>query len=241
MPHAQIPHNAAMQLLIPKLYRINLTMVNAYVYGDPQKYTLIDTGTPGSFEKIRTQLERVGFALSGLERVLITHAHPDHFGGLSELLAHCDVPVYAHPLEAAAIRGEKMWDLPDPATLSWLGRTIQQSSVRNQKIPPARVDHLLAGGDTLGDFKVIDLPGHAPGQIGLWLEGPRLLIGGDVMAHFLPWLTAPPPMFTPNLTTARASIRKVAEMGISSLVLGHGAPLIGNAGPAVQKLALSLK
>ncbi len=229
-----------MQLLIPKLYLINLMMVNVYVYGDPQHYTLIDTGVPGSFAKIKTQLERSGFALSGLERVLITHAHPDHFGGLSELLAQCDVPVYAHALEAGAIRGEKMWDLPDPATLSWLGRTIQQSSVRNQKITPARVDHLLAGGDTLGDLTVIDLPGHAPGQIGFWLEGPRLLIGGDVMAHFFPWLSAPPTMFTPNLANARASIRKVAEMGIRSLAVGHGAPLLGNAGPAVQKLALSL-
>ena len=245
MPPRAMLYPEAMKVLARDVYWLNLGVVNAYVLGNPTAFTLVDTGVPGSLPKIEKQLEGAGFSLSKLTNIVITHAHPDHFGSLAALLERKTVPVWASALEAAAIEGKAPLPSGDPSSLNALGRFMQSQSQKAGPPQSAKVDHILEHAQNLSELlpglSAVWFPGHTPGQMGLWLERERLLIGADATNHFLPWLGFPPAAFTSSAPDAKATIRKMADMDVQKLALGHGAPLMSQAYLALEVLAKKLK
>ena len=94
-----------------------------------------------------------------LAAIWLTHAHIDHIGGIAGLKRHFDVPVYMHPL--------------DDAGLHTRGRRGRDVSAAFEE--PALPDRVLAEGDTLSvgtlSFRVMHLPGHAPGHVAFFGNG----------------------------------------------------------------------
>ena len=94
------------------------------------------------------------------------------------------------------------------------------------------VDGTVREGDVLAGFEVIDLPGHAPGLIGLWRERDRVALVSDCFymtdMHGKP---QPPsvPLDAYNLDTAHAkrSIAKLAALRPAVVCPGHLGPLTG--------------
>ncbi|HET8842488.1 MAG TPA: MBL fold metallo-hydrolase [Ktedonobacteraceae bacterium] len=211
--------------------------------------TLIDTSIPGAFPRIEKDLKRSGYALSQIKRILLTHAHWDHYGNLAALKEATGAQVYAHfRYESAVIRGEKRPLHPPYSQLGFFDRLVSkawvQPKLRHTVAVP--VDYELKEGDRLDEvlsgLEVVDLPGHSPGQCGFWLAEKGLLFGGDVMMRapsgrfVLPMVAA-----TPDLPLAKRSILKVAEMNVRTLCPGHGKPLVGEAGHAVSTFARTLR
>jgi glyoxylase-like metal-dependent hydrolase (beta-lactamase superfamily II) len=106
------------------------------------------------------------------------------------------------------------------------------------------VDVEVTAGQWLPDLypqaQVIHLPGHSVGQCGLWLPRERLLFGGDVLLHY-PWgLGLPLRLFSHDWAAAQAALGVVAHLEVHHLLVGHGRPLLGQAGQVVHKLWRSL-
>ena len=94
------------------------------------------------------------------QAVVLTHSHCDHVAGLDQLRArHPEVPVYAHEAE----RG--FCSTPELNLSSFIGAPVSVGE-------PTR---WLRGGETLElgglTFRVLHLPGHSPGGIGLVHDG----------------------------------------------------------------------
>lgn len=69
------------------------TPVNAYIVEGRAGTVVVDaTLTISDGRALRASLEKLDKPLLG---VVITHAHPDHYGGLVELVRNLDVPVFA--------------------------------------------------------------------------------------------------------------------------------------------------
>ena len=236
-----------MKQLAENLYAINTGKVNVYLHKAADGLTLIDTGVAGVRAGLERQLQGSGFAMSDIKRILITHAHVDHVGGLAELQAATDASAWAHRLDAPIVRGESPVPLPNSQDVSRQDKLIGAliSSFVGSEQLPARVDRELEQGEFLDEvhpgLELVHLPGHSPGQIGFWFKQERVLIGGDVMMHLTPWLTRPLGAYTPDMAAANRSILKVAELRVKTLGLGHGAPLVGNAERAINKLADKLR
>ena len=64
---------------------------------------LVDAGFRGSAGLITQGLEALGLSPDRIGRIVVTHAHPDHSGGLAELVAGRDIGVAAHRLEADGV------------------------------------------------------------------------------------------------------------------------------------------
>ena len=69
------------------------------------KVLLVDAGLRGSGSTITRGLRAAGLSPDRIGRVVVTHAHPDHSGGLGELTEGRKIAVAAHPLEADIIDG----------------------------------------------------------------------------------------------------------------------------------------
>jgi len=225
-----------------------LRLGRVYVIEAADGLTLIDTSTPGSFPQIEKDLLSSGHELSKIKRILLTHAHWDHYGSLAALSEATGARVYAHHrYESAVIRGEKTPLHPSYAQLRGFDRVVSATWVRphlRHKVA-VQVDYELKEGDQLDEvlpgLVVVDVPGHSPGQCGFWHAEKGLFIGGDVMMRtpsgrfVLPMVAA-----TPDLEQAKRSIQKVAEMNVTTLCLGHGKPLVSDAAVAIRAFANKL-
>lgn len=220
--------------------------LNTYLIDTSEGLLLVDAAlNAGQMDTVLASVQKLGYTPNDLKHIFITHAHPDHIGGLYYLQQKLPptVRTYAHRREAMVLRGEAPYTNAKPSDLGLMGRfalTFMSQMKRPAHI--CRVDQEVKEGDKIaGMLEVVELPGHAYGQCGLWLADQGLLIGGDVMMHF-PWgLTSPIAPATPDMPAARDSIRKVAKMNVKSLALGHGKVMTQDTAAKIQQFANKLK
>ncbi|SEP78423.1 MBL fold metallo-hydrolase [Natrinema salaciae] len=171
---------------------------------------LIDTGPRGSLDGLRTHLRSLGYELTDLWLVILTHHDGDHAGGLAELLERVDAAVATHREEAPYVSGER-----------------EPIKGDGDRYPPVHVDIELADGvrfPTLaGPMTVVATPGHAPGHVSLYLPDGKLLIAGDALvADGDAPLDGPKPRFTPEMDRALESVGTLAALAVDHTVCYHG-------------------
>jgi glyoxylase-like metal-dependent hydrolase (beta-lactamase superfamily II) len=189
-----------------------------------RRVTLVDAGARGSAGRILQVLRRLGRSADDIERIIVTHAHPDHAGGLAALRRVTAARTAAHALAASTLRG----DLAARAGRPVFGRQVHVSRLL---CPPAPIDRELHDREVLpvlGGLQVLHLPGHTPGHIGLYLPTARLLIAGDAMQIHSGRLTGPSAVFTEDMARARASLAALASLDIDVLALSHFPPRRGD-------------
>jgi glyoxylase-like metal-dependent hydrolase (beta-lactamase superfamily II)/predicted ester cyclase len=196
--------------------------------GEEGGVTLYDAGA-------RTMTRAVagaGAKLGGITRVVLGHGHTDHRGVAPAL----GVPVLCHPDEVQDAEGSGGWRYW-PADLAGLPPVTKQVQKVLHRYAwdggPVQIAGTVSEGDEIAGFKVIDLPGHAPGLIGLWRESDRLALVSDcfyTLDMFGRNCAAKLPDDTYNYDTeqARASIRKLAEMEPAAAWPGHAKPVTGD-------------
>ena len=138
-------------------------LVNAYLVETGDGIVAVDgTLTVSDGRALREQLESLGKPLLA---VLVTHAHPDHYGGIVELVADDDVPVVATVGVDAVIRRD------DAAKEEILRPVFGDEWPRELSFPSRTVSdgELLELGGV--SFTVLDLgPGESPHD-SIWFLG----------------------------------------------------------------------
>lgn len=180
--------------------------INVYVIGD----VLIDAGTRLDRGRIVKQV-----ADRAISAHALTHAHPDHYGASHAVCEQLGLPLWCGAADVEAVESGTM---VGPG-----GRTIPGPAAH----PVARA---LGEGDEIAGFAVLDTPGHSPGHVSYWRESDRVLLCGDVMWGFNPFLLRGPirepfGIVTPDRRLNRASARRIAALEPSLVCFGHGPPL----------------
>lgn len=187
--------------------------INVYLMGD----VLLDAGPRHAARRILTQLTGRPVTAHAL-----THAHPDHQGSSRAICTALKIPLWCPKDDADAMEsGDYSKTLP----VNW-NTNLQH---RFWTGPPHPVAKRLCEGDTVGDFTVIDAPGHSPGQVAYWRESDRVLILGAVvngmnLITMRPGLHEPPKLFTVDPLRNRESACKLAVLKPEIICFGHGIP-----------------
>lgn len=195
-----------------------------------------DPGTDGvlMFDAGARTMTRAAHAaaaqLGGLTRIVLGHGHTDHRGTAPSF----DVPIFCHPdevVDAEGSGGFRYWD-PELRSLGWRRHLHKQLHRRAWDGGPVKIAGTVTEGDDVAGFRVVHLPGHAPGLIGLYRESDGLALTTDCFYTLDDWGrdTDPHvPMSTYNFDTeqARASIRKLAALEPAICWPGHANPVSG--------------
>ncbi len=198
--------------------------------------TLVDTGLPGQQDAIASALAEASVGVPDLRRIILTHQDIDHVGSLHDLVQTSSARVLAHAIEIPFIDGTT---LPRFATPEVLAQRPELRAVA-EHFQPTPVDEPLQDGtrlDLAGGVRVIFTPGHTPGHICLYLERSKTLITGDALTASEGRLQGPNEGATPDLPTARQSVRKLAELDVQTIVCYHGGVVREDANGQLRRVA----
>ncbi len=210
---------------------------NVYLIEDEGGVTLFDAGARTMVRAVA----RAGAKLGGIRRIVLGHGHTDHRGVAPAL----GVPVLCHPEEVQDAEGSggfRYW----PQGLVGLPTPLRQVHRLMHRYAwdagPVKISGTVSEGDEVAGFRVVDLPGHAPGQIGLWRESDRLALSSDCFYTLDMWGRSCSPHLpeaTYNFDTdqARASMRKLAALEPAAAWPGHAKPVTGDVRSQLERAA----
>src|SRR3954449_2068627 len=209
--------------------------MNVYFVRDGDGVLLFDAGIEAMTKAVAVHGARLG----GITRVVLGHGHPDHRGVAPGL----GLPTFCHPAERADAEGDGgrsyfRLDQLDP----W-GRALLGPLLEVWDGGPVAIAGTVEEDDEIAGFRVVHLPGHAPGLIGLWRERDRLALVSDAFYTLDPQTglhgapRVPHRAFNQDTEQARASIRKVAALEPASAWAGHADPLTGDVRAQLERAA----
>jgi glyoxylase-like metal-dependent hydrolase (beta-lactamase superfamily II) len=230
------------RITIPTPYAVG--PVNAYLI-EGSSLTLVDCGinTDEGREAFLAGLARAGHRPSDIERILITHAHPDHYGLAYLLQDESDATVFFPEREIARVRDRQM--------LFEVGRLLMEAGmplellfkmdqVRKKDPTRPKMKHdevvLVHDGDRFSftdgiELVALHMPGHTGGHMVYLDEADRVLFAGD---QLLPDVS-PNPLLEPSLDEPgerRRSLREYLDslermdaMDLALAYPGHGDPV----------------
>lgn len=188
------------QEIIPNLYSIPVPLpnnplkeLNAYLVKGPDRSLLIDTGfrLPECREALESGLAETGVDRSTLD-VLVTHIHTDHTGLSAEMagpgrkiyIGELDYPFTARAFEEAFWRQMDRRFLKEGFPLAEIQAVSKTNPARvlgPQLDLPLYTSVKDGAVFQIGDYRleVLSVPGHAPGQLCLWMETQGILFTGD--------------------------------------------------------------
>jgi len=206
-------------------------LINTFVLVDDDgQTTLVDAGLKRASKAILAGLEHIGVAPSDVTRIIATHAHPDHVGGLAALRGRTGAAVAVHEREADYVR-EGKGPVLDRSTLG--GRLIR----RNRGSAPTPVDEQLVDGqrlDVAGGLRVLHTPGHSPGHISLLHEPSRVLITGDAIWNMRGRMTWSVPMLCTDAALSRRTAEVLGDVEYEVAAFTHGPEIRDGAREAVR-------
>ncbi len=244
-----------------RIYRISCQafpglVAHTYLLLGAGPVTLVDTGsgfgdsTPHireGFESIRRDFGE-SVALRDVQRILITHGHMDHFGGLAQLAEPITAEVGIHELDKwvlvsyeervlVATKGMQFYLQQSGVPAERRDQLLTMYAEGKQHVRSVRADLTLYDGQEFDGLKFIHTPGHCPGQVCIQIGD--VLLSAD---HVLPKTT---PHQNPESITAWTGLGHYLEAlvkigkvdGVRLALGGHETP-IENFYPRIEEIRI---
>ena len=202
-----------------KIQRIKCGNGNCYIIEENGNAVLVDTARTKYRDKILSACRKVNIRL-----IILTHTHMDHCQNAAFISGELDVPVAICRADEELIKNNMLQPLYAKTIAGKLVLLFSEKSFHCDKIPAFIPKIYLQDGDALDYFginaKIIGLPGHTNGSIGIDLGKEGVLVGDALMNMFYPTVS----MLYHDYEQMLESARKISELGERIVYFGHGKP-----------------
>ena len=153
-------------------------LINSYLLADDDgSLTLVDAGMKRAHRTVLAALDQIGKRPEDVQRILLTHAHADHAGGLRKTRDATGADVLSHEREAVYLREGR----PPPYNTGTLyGQLLTRLPVGG--FAKVEVAETFLDGAVLpvaGGMTVLHTPGHTPGHCSFLHDRSGVLVTGD--------------------------------------------------------------
>jgi glyoxylase-like metal-dependent hydrolase (beta-lactamase superfamily II) len=213
---------------MPEIKTITLALpyrlghVNCYLIKTSAGFILIDTGSSNQRAVLEQELHTAGCRPGDLKLIVLTHGDFDHTGNAAYLRQKFGAKLAMHPADFGMIeRGDMFWNREKGSPiLKAIAPLLFRFGQSNRVTPDLVVDE---GYDLSGygwDAKVVSIPGHSRGSIGLLTADGDLFVGDLLDNTRQPALNS----IMDDQAAAQASLEKLKRLKIKTVYPGHGAP-----------------
>jgi glyoxylase-like metal-dependent hydrolase (beta-lactamase superfamily II) len=218
MKQEQEPASEEITEVAPGILRMQLPIqftglghVNCYALEDERGFTLVDPGLPGeaSWNGLSERMARAGIPVGRVHTIVVTHSHPDHFGGAARLRDESGADILTHrsfrlfwergtddldDTPSDALEEPDNWSRPTPWGTEFRPPTegamtsmrAEMRSGKHNPQPTRRVDDAEVVRLGRRDWVSMHTPGHTPDHLCLFDPVDGILLSGD---HVLPTIT----------------------------------------------------
>lgn len=192
---------------------------NCYLLKTDRGFVLIDTGRKPQRSKLEQELSGAGCKSGNLNLIILTHGDFDHTGNCAYLREKYHTKIVMHHYDSGMIEyGDMFWNRK---TGNWILKKLVNIFFRITKFKPDYTTDEKSDLSKYGiDTKVLYLPGHSKGSIGILTDGCKLFCG-DLFTN---WKRPEPNSMADNLKELNKSINKVKGLKIKMVYPGHGQP-----------------
>lgn len=192
---------------------------NCYLVAEGNKAILIDTASKANLDMVTTECDKYDMQL-----IVLTHVHFDHAENAAVLSRRYNIPVAIHKND------EELFDSFDKQPLKsygLVGRIVLGLSLkvlRNTKVERPEKLIYVADGDDLASYgiraRILELPGHTLGSIGVDVEEEHLFVGDELDN----WINPGIGHLYYDFEAIKKSAEKIRELGDRTVYYGHGKP-----------------
>lgn len=156
--------------------------------------------------------------------IVLTHGHMDHCQNAAYLANALKIPVAMSKKDINMILDNRKQKMSAKTFLGKMTLLVSLSSFEKDTLDTFEPMVYLQNGDSLNEYginaKVVELPGHTDGSIGLKIEGDKLFVGDALMNMFYPTIS----MLYTDEEKMLGSAKYIGEMGEKTIYFGHGKP-----------------
>jgi len=210
----------------PEIKTISLSLpyklghVNCYLIETNIGYILIDTGCSNRRTNLEKELESAGCKPSNLKLIVLTHGDFDHTGNASYLREKYGTKIAMHYDDSGMVeRGNMFWNRKKPNIVIRMMPPILFGFGKSKRFTP---DLCIEEGYDLSEYgfdaRVIYIPGHSKGSIGILTAGGDLFCGDLLTNVDNPVLNS----IMDDSEEANTSVEKLKKLRINTVYPGHG-------------------
>ena len=202
-----------------KVERIKCGTGNCYIVADGKNAILVDTGSKDNLSDVTAVCDKYDLKL-----IVLTHTHFDHAENAAELSRKYGVPVAIHKADYELFDDANRQPLKSWGAVGAVILGFSKSKLRTIKVERPSNLIFVKDGDSLRDYgidaKIVELPGHTTGSIGVDVEE-RDLIVGDALDN---WIKPSTGHLYFDREALEKSAAKIKVLGVRTLYYGHGDP-----------------
>ena len=206
-------------------------LVNSFLLADDDgSLTLVDAGFKTADRRIVGALAGLGKAPQDVRRIVLTHAHNDHAGGLAKTQQATGAAVLSHDRDATYLRTGTTPQLDRSHLKGRLANRFRGGFAKVDVAETFADDTVLPIG---GGLRVVHTPGHTPGHVSLLHEPTGVLITGDAIFN-VRGLRYSPATFCTDIRLSRETADRLADLDYDTAAFTHGAHIARGGREAVR-------